>query len=150
MAKRKELFSSSSFVCELCVERKTLNELFSIKGCSHAYCADCMAKYLTLKVQDNITSIRCPVSNCRGSLDPEYCRKILPQHVLDRWGKALCESLIVGPQKFYCPFKDCSALLIDDGEEAITKSECPHCHRLFCVQCRVPWHSEIECKEFRS
>ncbi|KAM0065920.1 putative IBR domain, E3 ubiquitin ligase RBR family [Helianthus debilis subsp. tardiflorus] len=32
-------------------------------------------------------------------------------------------------QKFYCPFKDCSALLVDDGGVAVTQSECPNCNR---------------------
>ncbi|KAI9191943.1 hypothetical protein LWI28_015837 [Acer negundo] len=67
---------------------------------------------------------------------------------------ALCETVIVGAQKFYCPFKDCSALLINDveeeeEEEAVRESECPYCHRLFCAQCSVPWHSEIGCAEFQ-
>ncbi|KAK3170410.1 hypothetical protein Dsin_000207 [Dipteronia sinensis] len=135
----------SRFVCELCVESRRSKKLFSVKGCSHAYCADCIAKYVTSKVEQNITSIGCPVPACRGKLDPEYCRKILPEHVFDRWGKALCETAIVGAKKFYCPFKDCSALLINDGKKGIRESECPHCHRLFCAQCRVPWHSEISC-----
>ncbi|KAK1550174.1 hypothetical protein Q3G72_014857 [Acer saccharum] len=141
------------FVCELCVERRASNKSFSVKGCFHAYCADCMTKYVTSKVEQNITSISCPVSNCRGNLDLHYCRKILPENVFDRWGMALCETVIVGAQKFYCPFKDCSALLINDveeeEEEAIRESECPYCHRLFCAQCSVPWHSEIDCAEFQ-
>ncbi|CAN0923988.1 E3 ubiquitin-protein ligase RSL1 [Linum grandiflorum] len=45
-------------------------------------------------------------------------------------------------------------LVYDDGndgddEVVITQSECPHCHRLFCARCRVPWHPEIDCDEFR-
>ncbi|KAK2645115.1 hypothetical protein Ddye_020310 [Dipteronia dyeriana] len=141
----------SRFVCELCVESRRSEKLFSVKGCSHAYCADCIAKYVTSKVEQNITSIGCPVSACRGKLDPEYCCKILPEHVFDRWGKALSETVIVGAQKFYCPFKDCSALLINDAEEeeTIRESECPYCHRLFCAHCRVPWHSEIDCADFQ-
>ncbi|GKC60264.1 zinc finger, C6HC-type containing protein, partial [Tanacetum coccineum] len=37
---------------------------------------------------------------------------------------ALCESLILGAEKFYCPFKDCSALLVDDGGGTVTS--CGH------------------------
>ncbi|GJV19835.1 zinc finger, C6HC-type containing protein [Tanacetum coccineum] len=63
---------------------------------------------------------------------------------------ALCESLILGSEKFYCPFKDCSALLVNDGGGAVTSSECPHCNRLFCAQCKVTWHSGICCSEYQS
>ncbi|KAI9192176.1 hypothetical protein LWI28_019253 [Acer negundo] len=122
------------FVCEICFEPKNSNESFKIKGCSHAYCVDCMSN--------------CPESDCRGLLETEYCRNLLPQEVFDRWGNALCEAVILGAQKFYCPFKDCSALLIDGGE-AISQSECPNCNRLFCAQCKVAWHFGIVCTEFQ-
>lgn len=73
---------------------------------------------------------------------------ILPDDVFARWGLALCESALVGHKKFYCPYKDCSIMLIDE-EEAIRQSNCPHCRRLFCVQCKVPWHSEFDCSQFQ-
>ena len=144
---------SVEFICEICVETKSGNESFSIKGCDHAYCTECMAMYVASKLQDNITSIRCPVPECvEGLLEPEQCRSILPKDVFDRWGNALCEALIPGSQKFYCPFKDCSALLLDDTSESgesIRESYCPNCLRMFCAQCKVPWHSGIDCAQFQ-
>ncbi|XP_062075117.1 E3 ubiquitin-protein ligase RSL1-like [Humulus lupulus] len=138
-----------SFVCKICAEPKSGSESFSIKGCSHSYCSGCMARYVASKLQDNITRIDCPVSCCTGSLEPEYCHLILPPEVFDRWGTALCEALILGTENFYCPYKDCSVMLIDDGKEVITNSECPSCYRMFCTQCKAPWHEGIECAEFQ-
>ncbi|KAF8025932.1 hypothetical protein BT93_F2688 [Corymbia citriodora subsp. variegata] len=137
------------FTCEICVELRTNSDLFRIKGCSHAYCSDCVTKYVTAKLDDNVTRIDCPVSGCGGFLELEYCRSILPSEVFDRWGNALCEGLILEAERFYCPFKDCSALLINDGGEVVRESECPSCRRLFCGQCRVPWHAGVECQEFQ-
>ncbi|XP_039165776.1 E3 ubiquitin-protein ligase RNF144B-like [Eucalyptus grandis] len=91
--------------------------------------------------------IDCPVLGCGGVLEPEYCRSILPPEVFDRWGNALCEALILEAERFYCPFKDCSALLINDGGAVVRESECPNCRRLFCAQCKVPWHAGVECQE---
>ncbi|PIA43226.1 hypothetical protein AQUCO_02000574v1 [Aquilegia coerulea] len=142
-------FHDSKFICEICFEPKSSFDSFKIKGCKHFYCSECMAKYVASKLQENVTSIRCPVPDCLGVLEPEFSRTILPQEVFDRWGDALCESLILGAQKFYCPFKDCSALLIDDGGVAVKDSECPHCRRMFCAQCKVPWHTGINCKDFQ-
>ncbi|GLT85656.1 hypothetical protein SLE2022_038400 [Rubroshorea leprosula] len=137
------------FVCEICVEHKSQTESFRIKGCSHSYCTDCVAKFVAAKLQENITAIRCPVPNCSGLLEPEYCRRILPPEVFNRWGDALCEAVILGSQSFYCPYKDCSALLIDDGCQEVMQSSCPNCWRMFCAQCKVPWHTGIECAEFQ-
>ncbi|KAI3864786.1 hypothetical protein MKX03_034998 [Papaver bracteatum] len=116
-----------------------MNEAFKIKGCNHSFCSECV----------NVMSIGCPEMKCQGVIEPEFCQSILPPEVYDRWGKALCESVILGGQKFYCPFKDCSALLLDAGVEGISESECPHCNRLFCVQRKVPWHAGIVCAEFQ-
>ncbi|GJR83195.1 zinc finger, C6HC-type containing protein [Tanacetum coccineum] len=66
------------------------------------------------------------------------------------WIKEVGEKRSSGSEKFYCLFKDCSALLVDDGGEAVTSSECPHCNRLFCAQCKVSWHSGMDCKEYQS
>ncbi|KAL5720237.1 RBR-type E3 ubiquitin transferase [Ranunculus cassubicifolius] len=119
----------------------------TIKPCNHSYCSDCISKYVDSKIVDNVDTIKCPNTNCSSSLELEFCGTFLPENVYNRWCRLLCESSISGAQNLYCPFKDCSALLIDDGD-GITDSECSYCHRLFCAQCKVPWHSGFTCEEF--
>ncbi|XP_050367887.1 E3 ubiquitin-protein ligase RSL1-like [Argentina anserina] len=138
-----------SFACEICLETKSAHESFSVKNCSHVYCTDCIVKYVDSKLQGNIAIIECPAPDCEGSLDPEHCHLILKPEVFEKWGMRLCEELFIGSQKRYCPFKDCSAMLIDDGQEVVRESECPNCKRLFCVQCKVPWHAKVTCAEFK-
>jgi len=138
--------------CGICMEAKFKYDRFSLKNCSHLYCSSCVSQYVEAKVEENVTSIRCPDPSCKdGYLEPEMCRLILKPEVYDQWGAALCEAMI-GSMKFYCPYKDCSALLIDErvegGGEVIMQSECPHCFRLFCAQCKVPWHSGVSCEDF--
>ncbi|KAL8093813.1 E3 ubiquitin-protein ligase RSL1-like [Apium graveolens] len=141
---------SSTFMCGICMDHKPLKKSFAIKGCTHSYCSDCVCEYVKSKIQDKITRISCPVSGCNGSLDPEHCRSILAPKVLDKWGDELCEALISAPDKFYCPFIDCSALLIKGPDfEEIVESECPLCHKMFCAKCMVPWHSGIKCRKFQ-
>lgn len=151
---------TTAFTCEICADERPTRLLFNIQGCTHSYCSHCVVNYISSRLQDNIVQIRCPVISCPGLLEPYDCSTILPPNVLDRWGTALCESTILDSHKFYCPFKDCSALLLMDDDGApppllppaaavITQSECPYCRRLFCVQCKVPWHNTITCEEFQ-
>ncbi|XP_055827109.1 E3 ubiquitin-protein ligase RSL1-like [Solanum dulcamara] len=139
------------FTCDICVDEKPINENFKIMGCSHSYCKECMAKYVGVKLQENVCRISCPVSGCNGKLEPYNCRSILPKEVFDRWGDVLCEAMIMGLERFYCPFKDCSALLIDENSSdcVVIQSECPECRRLFCAKCKVGWHSGLVCEEFQ-
>ncbi|XP_068309643.1 E3 ubiquitin-protein ligase RSL1-like [Pyrus communis] len=140
------------FVCEICVESKAASESFGIKSCRHSFCTDCMIKYVCSKLQENVTTIGCPNPDCAlGTLEPEHCRSILPAKVFERWGTALCEAVIPASQKFYCPFKNCSLMLIIDNDEneVVRQSECPNCKRCFCAQCLAPWHVGIDCAEFQ-
>ncbi|KAK1355008.1 Atp-dependent rna helicase deah12, chloroplastic [Heracleum sosnowskyi] len=142
---------SSMFKCGICAHRKPFSNAFAIKGCNHWYCSDCIRQYVTLKIQDNIPRIYCPVSDCGGRLEPEHCRSILPSKMFGRWGDALLEAVIPDCDKFYCPSKNCSALLVKGHDfKDIVKSECPVCHKLFCAKCKVPWHSRIKCGEFQN
>ncbi|XP_026430976.1 E3 ubiquitin-protein ligase RNF14-like [Papaver somniferum] len=138
-----------SFVCEICVETKMVSESFQVKGCAHSYCSECMVRYVASKIQENVISTKCPEWSCQGVLEPEFCKSILPPDVFDRWGKAQCEALLLGDQNIYCPFKDCSAPLLDEGGGKIIRSECPHCNRLICARCKVSWHEGVRCATFQ-
>ncbi|OEL16121.1 hypothetical protein BAE44_0022860 [Dichanthelium oligosanthes] len=143
---------SSEFYCAICMEKVHIGEIFPIEGCTHTFCISCVSQYIAAKVEENVLSIGCPDPSCKeGVLHPEACRGVIPLQLFQRWGAALCDSSL-GALKFYCPFKECSALLVDDpghGEAVITNVECPHCCRMFCAQCKVPWHDGVTCTEFQ-
>ncbi|MED6144888.1 hypothetical protein PIB30_019676 [Stylosanthes scabra] len=142
----------SSFVCEICIETKAQSESFSIRGCSHSYCRDCVVKYIGSKLDENVINIRCPVPRCSGLLESEDCRDVLPKLVFDRWENSLCNAAVMDNESerfIYCPFRDCSALIIlDDSPTLPTKSECPNCNRKICAACVAVWHDGIRCEEF--
>ncbi|XP_035830021.1 uncharacterized protein LOC110875657 [Helianthus annuus] len=65
---------------------------------------------------------RAEVSRCRRPFQLlssmtkiiDCLRSIVPKEVLERWKSILCESVIMESDKFYCPFKDRSTMLVDD------------------------------------
>jgi len=151
-AATKEAGESSNSFCDICVERKDSNQMFRNERCVHSFCSDCISKHVATKIQDGITVVSCPgLMECKGVLEIEDCRSMLPKDVMERWEEMLCRALFGSEMVCYCPFKGCSAMLVNDKEEGevIRESECPFCHRLFCAQCYVPWHSGIECEEFQ-
>lgn len=148
---KKKRRKRNRFKCSICMERVQVSEQFLVSHCAHAFCNSCIGRYVAAKVGENVAVIGCPDPECEeGFVEIDLCGDIIPPELIDRWSVALCE-LALGDDKYYCPFKDCSALLINDndGTVKIRETECPHCHRMFCARCRVPWHEGIKCKEFR-
>ncbi|KAL5698546.1 RBR-type E3 ubiquitin transferase [Ranunculus cassubicifolius] len=138
------------FTCEICTETKPTMDIFRVKGCRHFYCSVCISKYIGSKIRNNILAVTCPQPTCSRPLEPQQSQSILPKAVYNRWCRALCETLILDTsQGYYCPFKKCSALVINDLRENCRRSECPHCRRSFCVDCKVAWHRSLTCKEFQ-
>ncbi|XP_077230240.1 E3 ubiquitin-protein ligase RSL1-like [Tasmannia lanceolata] len=145
----KRTIKSAATVCKICMERKQVGRMFRIKSCSHIFCSDCVSKHVASKIKEKVSLVICPDDKCKEALEPEFCKAILQVEVFERWGEAVCESMVPVSKRFYCPYKECSALLEDLGVQIIRESECPNCHRLFCAQCKVPWHSEIKCEDFQ-
>ncbi|KAK2458361.1 E3 ubiquitin-protein ligase RNF144A [Trifolium repens] len=147
----KQADESSIVICEICTEAKRTNEMFRNQRCYHSFCSECVVKQVSTKIQDNITNVSCPGLNCKGLLELESCRSLLPKELIDRWDDALSEALLLTVPKFYCPFKDCSAMLLTENEGVgdIRESECPFCHRLFCARCLVTWHPGVGCEEYQ-
>ncbi|GJN16070.1 hypothetical protein PR202_gb03020 [Eleusine coracana subsp. coracana] len=125
-------------------------------ACAHAFCRACLAGHVRAKVESGGAVVRCPDASCAAALDPELCRAALPADVFERWCAALCEALFVGARRTYCPFPDCSEMMVAEDDDAgggegdcVTQSECQGCRRLFCARCLVPWHAGVSCGEFQ-
>jgi E3 ubiquitin-protein ligase RNF144 len=119
--------------------------------CAHAFCRACLTGHVRAKVEST-AAVRCPDASCAAALDPELCRAALPADVFERWCAALCEAMFLGERRTYCPFPDCSELMVADecdAEGSVTQCECQVCRRLFCARCGVaPWHLGLTCDEY--
>ncbi|KAJ4950936.1 hypothetical protein NE237_027768 [Protea cynaroides] len=134
--------------CEICIELMTQEIKFeNNKRCVHPFCTDCIVKYIEAKVEERVTKLLCPAFNCKKLLDPFSCRQILPAGLFEKWCDLLCESAVVERESAYCPFADCSALILNECEGNITRSNCPNCKKLMCFQCKLPWHVGFRCDE---
>ncbi|GFZ03980.1 hypothetical protein Acr_16g0006040 [Actinidia rufa] len=111
----KESGESSQCFCEICAEKKEADEMFRIDPCSHSYCSICIAKHVTIKIRESATEpvVACPGFDCDGVLELSVCRQRMPGEVAAMWDDLLCEAAIAVDEKFYCPFRDCSAMLVN-------------------------------------
>ncbi|KAK4410681.1 putative E3 ubiquitin-protein ligase rbrA [Sesamum angolense] len=145
----------SRTLCEICADRKDGDQMFSVPNCSHRFCTECITKHVSITIKkraivhrhEEARSLTCPGVDCKGVLEIEACRGIVADDVLASWDDVICESMIAPSQRFYCPYNNCSGLLVNDSG-GIREAECPLCRRLMCVRCNVPWHSGFDCEEF--
>ncbi|XP_021761771.1 probable E3 ubiquitin-protein ligase RNF217, partial [Chenopodium quinoa] len=146
---RGESSETKLVFCGICMDYKPKTEIFNgLNICNHKFCTDCIIKYVASKIRENHEMVNCPDPKCNQAIEPENCSAILPKEVFVRWENVLFEVMIPGGQKFYCPYKNCSVLMVDDGGVEVRESECPSCRRLFCARCQVPWHDGLSCEEF--
>jgi E3 ubiquitin-protein ligase RNF144 len=140
---------SSKILCGICFDSVTRSNMFSTGSCNHPFCTKCISKYVKNKIKEKVVKLNCPDPECSVELKPEHLQSILPNKIIVDWESANCESSIALKDKIYCPYENCSLLMVNDAACAVTSYECPSCHRLFCAQCKVPWHADMNCRQFQ-
>lgn len=46
----------------------------------------------------------------------------------------------------WCPTAGCQYVFCFDEDES--EFNCPLCHKIYCLKCKVPFHNGLSCKEF--
>ncbi|XP_049383161.1 E3 ubiquitin-protein ligase RSL1-like [Solanum stenotomum] len=140
---------SQPFCCKICMEPLLLpsTKFKNQNLCIHPFCIDCITRYISVKLVDNVVEIPCPFPTCKQFLDPIRCRNLVDSELFDKWSEKLCEYSVLGLARCYCPKRNCSALILDECGGVATRSKCPNCKRLFCFQCKLPWHAGFQCEE---
>eukprot|EP00253_Pinus_taeda_P014236 PITA_14236 len=107
----------------------------------------------------------CPTHRCISKLTIDDCEKFLPSKWLEILIKRSEEEKIADSEKVYCPYPDCSFLMASSelnkcaqvpspfsssshSSLTIKATKCQKCCRLFCIECKVPWHTDMSCEEY--
>lgn len=141
--------------CVICLDDKPVDQFFSIKGCNHQYCYSCMKQHVEVKLMHGMLP-KCPHEGCESELKIENCEKFLTPKLTEMMKQRLKEASVPVTEKVYCPYPKCSVLMsktellrlprfiYEDGART-----CHKCHGNFCINCRVPWHKNMNCAEYR-
>ncbi|KAL0460670.1 UNVERIFIED_CONTAM: hypothetical protein Slati_0694200 [Sesamum latifolium] len=146
--------------CTICLEDTHVDQMFLITGCQHRYCFSCMSKHVHFKLLLGILP-KCPYDNCNSDLKLDSCQNFLTPELFDLMRLRVREASIPAAEKIYCPYPRCSTLLSitelqgrsvgsssNDPELEIAKT-CPRCNGMFCISCKVPWHSDMSCDDYK-
>ncbi|KAG0615771.1 hypothetical protein M758_5G065800 [Ceratodon purpureus] len=139
--------------CEICADSVQHNEFISTIDCAHGYCIGCCKQHAEVKILSGSSEIKCPHPDCTHNFDIEQCITLLSPANFDILNTRLTEAAIPAGQKVFCPFQDCS-IMMEKAESSSsarnTFAACYSCYRGFCLECKVPWHSNMSCGEYRA
>ncbi|KAJ7282157.1 hypothetical protein O6H91_22G048900 [Diphasiastrum complanatum] len=162
----KEVVHSTSGrgeVCQICMEEKPFTSFLTIEGCQHKFCVICISKHAEARFQSGQLFVTCPYLGCLNTLTLNECSQLLPSESFRILSTRQIEAAIPETERLYCPYPDCSSLLIkpeiDMSRQSASSAhphmsavgcvECEACHRAFCMECAVPWHGDLTCAEYQ-
>lgn len=141
--------------CKICFEDTDVANMFSIDGCLHRYCFSCMKQHMKANLLNGILA-KCPHEECKSIVNVDSCVKFLGHKLVEIMKQRLKEASIPVSEKVYCPYPKCSALMSKTevlqysisfivGARQSGRRKCLKCHKLFCIKCKVPWHTNMSC-----
>ncbi|KAL4318548.1 hypothetical protein GQ457_18G005570 [Hibiscus cannabinus] len=145
--------------CVICLEDADSGSMFSVDGCMHRYCFSCMKQHVEVKLLHGMVP-KCPHEGCKSELTVDSCRKFLTPKLIETLKQRMKEASIPVTEKVYCPHPTCSTLMsrtevskyAKDALAGIERSgarKCLKCHGLFCINCKVPWHTSMTCEDYK-
>ncbi|KAI8544755.1 hypothetical protein RHMOL_Rhmol08G0319500 [Rhododendron molle] len=139
----------SYVICVICSDHVPHGVEIKSTQCGHAYCRECFPVYLSEKIQEDASKVKCPVSKCESLFSPKSVRGFIPEQVFDRWIRWLTESSVLAqPMYILCPFEWCGKRFVDDERGFLIRA-CPNCWKLFCMKCKVGWHMGKSCAQYK-
>ncbi|XP_050213188.1 E3 ubiquitin-protein ligase RSL1-like [Mercurialis annua] len=138
--------------CVICLEDTDAERIFSVDECQHRYCFPCMKQHVEVKLLHGMVP-KCPHDACKSELTVDSCSKFLTSKLIEMMIRRIKEASIPVSEKIYCPYPKCSVLMsrseVSDGSERSSARKCLKCHGLFCIDCKVPWHSNMTCIDYK-
>ncbi|KAG8488681.1 hypothetical protein CXB51_016639 [Gossypium anomalum] len=145
--------------CVICLEDTDSGSMFSVDGCMHRYCFSCMKQHVEVKLLHGMVP-KCPHEGCKSKLIVDSCRKFLTPKMIETLKQRMKEASIPVTERVYCPYPRCSTLMsrseaLEYSKDALVGAErsgarkCLKCHALFCINCKVPWHSNMTCQDYK-
>ncbi|KAJ6407698.1 hypothetical protein OIU84_011067 [Salix udensis] len=146
--------------CVICLEDTDVERIFSVDECRHRYCFSCMKQHVEVKLLHGMMP-KCPHEACESLLNVESCRKFLTPKLIEMMCLRIKEASIPVSEKIYCPYPKCSALMsknevseysksaVPAGLQGVGARKCSKCYGLFCINCKVPWHNNMTCYNFK-
>ncbi|CDP08926.1 unnamed protein product [Coffea canephora] len=148
----------SKETCEICMEDTDVVNMLSVHNCTHRCCSSCAKKHIEVKLREG-TLPKCPQDGCHSDIKIDKCINVLSPELVEVLNQRVKEAKIPVLDRIYCPHPRCSNLMSKTEVLNYSKSRnnntengygiCFKCHGPFCINCKVPWHNEMTCSDYK-
>ncbi|CAE6075231.1 unnamed protein product [Arabidopsis arenosa] len=130
-----------------------MDDMFSVALCGHEFCVECVKQHIEVRLLAGGVP-RCPHYQCETKLTLGSCVNLLTSKLKAMWERIIDEESIHVADRVYCPNPRCSALmsvtkLSNSTKEDVTMRSCFKCGEPLCIKCKVPWHSNLSCNDYK-
>ncbi|AEE78033.1 IBR domain containing protein [Arabidopsis thaliana] len=127
--------------------------MFSVALCRHQFGVEWMKQHIEVRLIEGDVP-RCPHDGCKSILSLKSCSHLLTPKLEEMWEHRIKEEFIPVCDRFHCPNPRCWALmskteLVESTEDGVRRC-CFKCRKAFCINCKVLWHSDLSCKEYKT
>ncbi|CAH8267522.1 unnamed protein product [Arabidopsis lyrata] len=127
--------------------------MFSVALCRHQFGVEWMKQHIEVRLIEGDVP-RCPHYGCTSILTLKSCAHLLTPKLKEMWEQRIKEDSIPVCDRFHCPNPRCWALmskteLFESTEDGVRRC-CFKCRKPFCINCKVLWHSNLSCKEYKT
>ncbi|CAA7046389.1 unnamed protein product [Microthlaspi erraticum] len=140
--------------CGICLDEDiNADQMFSVDKCRHRFCSECVKRYIEVRLLER-SVLRCPHHRCKSKLSFGRCDHLLTAKLREMLEKRIKEDSIAVTERIYCPNPRCSALMSETEMLKSTKKSgvrrcCVQCIEPFCIHCKVPWHDNMSCDDYK-
>lgn len=140
--------------CNICFDDDiNADQMFYVDKCRHRFCYECVKRHIEVRLLEG-SMMRCPHYRCKSKLTFGRCANLLTPKLRATWEQRIKEDLIPVTARIYCPNPRCSALMSEtqlsrSTKEAGVRRCCFKCGKAFCINCKVPWHSNLSCNDYK-
>jgi ariadne-1 len=136
-------------MCTICAEEELpADEVYAL-SCRHAFCRECWAQYLSVKVTEGESGdIMCPAHKCTQLVDEASVETLVDSETFERYTKFAVHSFVdMNDRVKWCPAPGCGIVVsIDSVKNQTVTCSCGH---VFCFGCGEASHRPATCDQWK-
>jgi hypothetical protein len=150
---RQAILESKTYECPICASEHIIENMYTVDGCDHRVCIECMKSYIETKVEArDVRNIPCPMGpNCPEQVSFGQVMHVLPRSVFEKFDAMLLTVVLESdPSVRFCPRPNCGTAMVGDSRRPLMHCPKPGCNFAYCFNCREAWHADTTCDLYQA